>query len=178
MDFADIVKRLEEAVPGAVVEQVDDETVTRDPFVVVAADKLRDAMTALRDDSALRFDILMSLGGVDYPEVQPKAKKKSDPPPEPIPGRFEVVYHMLSTIENQRLVVKVKLPHDDKPVCPTVQDIYPTANWHERETWDLMGIHFDGHPDMRRVLCALDWVGHPLRKDYVFPTEYHGISAE
>jgi NADH-quinone oxidoreductase subunit C len=110
--------------------------------------------------------------------VQPKAKKKDEPPPPPIPGRFELVYHLLSTVHNHRLVVKVKLAHDERPSAPTVSDLYPTANWHERECWDLMGVHFDGHPDMRRVLCAMDWVGHPLRKDYVFPKEYHGISCE
>lgn len=178
MNFTEIAARVRTLCPEAVTEEVTDEEATKDPFLVVAADTLREVMRQLQGDAELQFDLLLSIGAVDYPAVQPKAKKKSDPPPAPVPGRFELVYHMLSSIKNHRLVVKIKLPHDDRPVAPTLHDIYPTANWHEREAWDLMGIHFDGHPDMRRVLCALDWEGHPLRKDYVFPQEYHGISCE
>ncbi|MAE76848.1 MAG: NADH-quinone oxidoreductase subunit C [Planctomycetes bacterium] len=178
MEFSGIVARIEEAHPSAVIEQVVDEEVTKDPFAVLDAERLREVMQTLRDDGNLAFDLLLSVAAVDYPEAQPKAKKKADPPPDPIPGRFELVYHMLSSVRNHRFVVKIKLPHVERPVAPTVCDIYPTAEWHEREAWDLMGVHFHDHPDMRRVLCVLDWVGHPLRKDYVFPTEYHGISCE
>jgi len=180
MEFEQLANRLAEICPGAIVEKVDldnPDKPTKDPYVVVAADRIVEVMDKLQTDADLRFDCLLSIGGVDYPDVMPKAKK-GQPEPELIPGRFEVVYHMLSTIKNHRFVLKVLLPHDDEPVCPTVSNVYSAANWHERETWDLMGIRFEGHPDLRRILCCEDWVGHPLRKDYVFPKEYHGISAE
>ena len=83
------------------------------------------------------------------------------------------------------MCIKVKVPRDN-PHVASVADVWPTADWHEREAYDLMGIVFDGHPDSvedsdgrhpRRILCPDDWVGHPLRKDYVFPMEYHGIPA-
>jgi len=89
--------------------------------------------------------------------------------------RFEVVYHLASLSHGHRIVLKAIVPRDD-PHIASVAAIYPTANWHERETYDLMGIVFDGHPDLRRILLPDDWEGHPLRKDYVFPESYHGIS--
>ena len=131
------------------------------------------------------FDVVTGRGGATVldgekpKKKKPKEKpKKKGEPSEKIPGRFEVVYHMLSTIKNHRFVVKLRLPHVDEPAAPTLTSVYPAADWHERETWDLVGIRFEGHPDLRRILCCEDWVGHPLRKDYVFPKEYHGISAE
>ena len=94
---------------------------------------------------------------------------------------LEIVYHLSSTLNKHTLVVKVKSPRwkDDQtgalPEIPSLVDVWKTADWHERETYDLSGIHFVGHPDLRRILCPEDWVGHPLRKDYEMPLEYHGI---
>jgi NADH-quinone oxidoreductase subunit C len=95
--------------------------------------------------------------------------------------RLEIVYHLSSIAKKHTLVVKVVLPRwrDDVegelPQVPTVCGVWRTADWHERETYDLSGIEFVGHPDLKRILCPDDWVGYPLRKDYVQPLEYHGM---
>ena len=94
---------------------------------------------------------------------------------------MEVVYHLSSTVKKHTLVLKVMLPRwkDDQPgqlpEVPSVADVWRTADWHEREVFDLSGVRFTGHPDLRRILCPEDWVGHALRKDYEMPLEYHGI---
>ena len=112
----------------------------------------------LRAEPALRLDWLQCLSGVDY---------AAD-------GKMCVVYDLWSFDLRHGMAVKVYCPRED-PRVPSVVRLWPAANWHERETFDLVGIMFDGHPDLRRILCADDWEGHPLRKDYVFPREYHGI---
>jgi NADH-quinone oxidoreductase subunit C len=86
--------------------------------------------------------------------------------------RFEAVYHLYSFASNTYLELHVEVPRD-KPVLATVSDVWPAADWHEREAWDMMGIRFEGHPDLRRILLPDDWVGHPLRKDYVDSVENH-----
>jgi NADH-quinone oxidoreductase subunit C len=94
---------------------------------------------------------------------------------------MEVVYHLSSYTHKHRFVLKVTLPRwkGDKagelPEVPSVTGLWSTADWHEREVFDLCGVHFTGHPDLTRILLSEDWVGHPLRKDYEFPLEYHGI---
>jgi NADH-quinone oxidoreductase subunit C len=108
-----------------------------------------------RDDPALRFDMLMDLTAVDqltYPD------REEGP-------RFEVVYHLYSVPENHRLRIKVGVEEDD-PVVPSAVPLWAIADWYEREVWDMFGIRFDGHPDLRRLLMYEEFVGHPLRKDY------------
>jgi NADH-quinone oxidoreductase subunit C len=147
-----------------------------DPFVVVEPADLLEVCRFLRDDSRLKFEILAVISGVDYLEIDPKkvAKAGFDP-------HVEVVYHFQSFTHRHRFVLKVMLPRwkGDKagelPELPSVTPLWASADWHEREVYDLMGIWFTGHPDLRRILLAEDWVGHPLRKDYEFPLEYHGI---
>ena len=98
--------------------------------------------------------------------------------------RVEVVYHLYSFSLRHTLVLKVKLPRwqggiaGELPGLPTVSGVWAVADWHEREAFDLVGVNFIGHPDLRRILCSEDWVGHPLRRDYEFPLEYHGIRAK
>jgi NADH-quinone oxidoreductase subunit C len=147
-----------------------------DPFALVDALFLIDVCRFLKDDPQLRFDMLNCITGVDYLEPDPKKAAKAGFEPH-----LEVVYHFSSTIHRHRIVVKVTLPRwkDDKPgelpEVPSLSEIWPAANWHERETYDLCGVWFTDHPDLTRILLAEDWEGHPLRKDYEYPLEYHGI---
>ncbi len=147
-----------------------------DPWIQVAPESLLDVCRYLKDDTALRFDMLNCISGVDYFHADPKKQAKAGWEPH-----MEVVYHLSSIPRRQRLVLKVELPRwkDDQegqlPELPSTCSIWRTADWHEREVFDLCGVHFTGHTDLRRILCPEDWVGHPLRKDYEMPLEYHGI---
>jgi NADH-quinone oxidoreductase subunit C len=147
-----------------------------DPFVVVEPDSLIEICRFLRDDARLQFSILNCISGVDYLEPDPKKAPKAGYDPH-----TEVVYHLSSFALKHRFVLKVSLPRwkDNKPgelpEVPSLTGLWRTADWHEREVYDLSGIYFTGHPDLTRILLADDWVGHPLRKDYEFPLEYHGI---
>ena len=129
---------------------------------------LHDICLFLKDDESLLVDYLNCLSGVDH------GSEKNE---------LEVVYHLSSLIREIRLVLSVKIPRhgqDDNylPTVPSVSDIWAAADWHEREAWDLLGIHFEGHPDLRRILLPDDWEGHPLRKDYVAQEFYHDIKVK
>src|SRR3954449_3815227 len=147
-----------------------------DPFVAVEPGDLFALCKYLRDEPSLRFEILSCISGVDYLELDPKKAPKAGFEPH-----TEVVYHLQSYTHRHRFVLKVLLPRwkDDKPgslpEVPSVTSLWRAADWHEREVYDLSGISFTGHPDLTRILLAEDWEGHPLRKDYEFPLEYHGI---
>ena len=125
--------------------------------VTVPASALVDAMTRLRDDGALRFSQLIDLCGVDWSGY---GDVGLDGP------RFSAVYHLLSLEHNARLRVRCYAPDDDFPLLPSVTDIWAGANWYEREAFDLFGIVFEGHPDLRRLLTDYGFVGHPFRKDF------------
>jgi len=147
-----------------------------DPWIEIAPDGLADVCRYLRDEPDLRFNLLNCISGVDYLETDPKKAAKADFQPH-----VEVVYHLWSIPHKRSLVLKVLLPRwkDDieghLPEVPSVAGVWSTADWHEREVYDLSGVRFVGHPNLRRILCPEDWVGHPLRKDYEMPLEYHGI---
>jgi NADH-quinone oxidoreductase subunit C len=148
-----------------------------DPFVTVDPARLVEVCTFLRDDPRLRFELLNDLSAVDYLEPDPKKAAKAGFEPH-----LEVVYHLSSfTFPGRRFTLKVVLPRwkgdvaGELPEVPSVAGVWRTADWHEREAFDLVGVRFLGHPDPRRILLADDWVGHPLRKDYEFPLEYNGI---
>lgn len=136
------------------------ETIVDDkhPRVHINAVDWRDVAAYLKTDPDLAFDWLACLGGVDY---------AAD-------GKLCVVADLWSVTHGHRFAVKIVCPRE-LPHVPSVADLWPAADWHERETWDLLGIVFDGHPDPRRILLADDWDGHPLRKDYVFPRQVNGI---
>jgi NADH-quinone oxidoreductase subunit C len=147
-----------------------------DPFAVVLPADIVDVCRLLKEDDRLSFDLLNCVSGVDYFEPDPKKAPKAGFEPH-----FEVVYHLSSFRHKHRFVLKVALPRwkDDEPGAlpevPSVSSIWNAADWHEREVYDLCGVRFTGHPDLVRILLSDDWVGHPLRKDYEFPLEYHGI---
>ena len=130
-----------------------------DPFAKISPDVIRDLCLFMRDDEKLAFDSLMCLSGVDYTG-----------------GKLGIVYHLHSMKRGHKITLKVEVPVAN-PHCGSVESIWKTANWHEREAFDLFGIVFDGHPDLRRILLPDDWEGHPLRKDYLLPEFYHGMKV-
>jgi NADH-quinone oxidoreductase subunit C len=117
--------------------------------LVVAREKIADVLTTLRQDSQCLFEVLIDICGVDYPVRE---------------RRFDVVYHLLSPRLNQR--IRVKCETDEETPVPSVVDVFPVANWFEREAYDMYGILFSGHPDLRRLLTDYGFQGHPLRKDF------------
>ncbi|HWR72237.1 MAG TPA: NADH-quinone oxidoreductase subunit C [Nitrospirota bacterium] len=151
MDPEQIAKVIEEKFPGQVLGTV---THAGQVGVNLTRDSIRDVCLFLRDEPSVRMDHLADLTAVDY------SAYPGDPGP-----RFEVVYNLISTVHRHRIRLKVRLPEED-PRIDTVSSVWNTANWHERETYDLMGIRFNGHPDLRRILLPEDWEGYPLRKEY------------
>lgn len=128
----------------------------------VAAESLLPVLTGLHTNPDFFFDQLSCLTGIDNgPEA----------------NTMEVVYHLYSIPFNRSLAIKLVVPREN-PEVPSVAHIWRTANWHEREAFDLLGIRFTGHPDLRRILMPADWEGHPLRKDYQEQTSYRGITVK
>ena len=148
MDSPTFVASLQQAAPGGEFESVP--SVDLQTTVYAPRDRLSEIALALRDHPDLRFDVLLELTAVDFFPREP---------------RFEVVYILVSTELKQRARVKVRVPGHDAHLV-TVSRVWPAANWLEREVWDLFGIVFDGHADLRRLLMPEDWEEHPLRKDY------------
>ncbi|MEE8148124.1 MAG: NADH-quinone oxidoreductase subunit C [Longimicrobiales bacterium] len=133
------------------------------PFAVVATEDLVEVAGFCKSDPGLAMDNLMCLAGVDYP--------KEEPP------RMEVVYQLYSYAHHHTFALKVHLPREN-PAVPTLEGLFGVANFHERECWDLFGIVFTGHSDMRRILLPDDWEGHPLRKDWEDPEYYNGMHVK
>jgi NADH-quinone oxidoreductase subunit C len=143
-----VLERLSERFAGLPIRRQSGPAI-RDLTLVVPADRLVEIATFLRDDSELEFAMLSWIAGVDWLPRDP---------------RFEVVYGLLSLTHRQRLTLKVEVG-EENPRLPSVTSVWPTADWHERETYDFYGIEFTGHPDLRRILLPEDWIGWPLRKD-------------
>lgn len=129
-----------------------------DPFMVVEPTAIVEVCRFLKEEPAFAMDCLSNESGVDYRD------------------RCEVVYHLFSYRHRHQAVLKVKLPREN-PTVETLENLWKSANWMEREIFDLVGVNFEGHSDLRRILMPEDWPGHPLRKDFVEPLEYHGIST-
>lgn len=131
-----------------------------DSWIAVSPAIFLEVAKTLRDDDKLRFNNLMCLSGVHY-------QKENE---------LGVTYHLDSTIHGHKVVIKVRVP-EDEPIVPSVESLWKTANWHEREAYDLLGVQFRGHPDLRRILTPQDWEGHPLRKDYEQQETYRNITT-
>lgn len=136
------------------------------PIVVVNPVYLKEIALFLRDTEGCYFDFLSNISAVDYyPE-----------------NRFAVVYHLASIPYQLQLTLKVEIENEraltELPEIPSVSEVWRTADWHEREAFDLMGVYFTGHPDLRRILLPDDWEGYPLRKDYEEAETYHGIAVK
>ena len=130
----------------------------KDAWFQIEPYSIEEVCAKLKTDSELHFDYLECITGIDYPDDK----------------KIAVVYHVYSYEEKHRVVLKCFLDRDD-PALPTVSNVWRTANWQERECFDLLGVLFDGHPDLRRLLLPDDWEGYPLRKDYEEADDYHGI---
>ena len=143
---------------GVFGERLASVTVERDEVTaVVTAERMLEVLAELRDRPELRFDMLIDVCGVDYRGFAQDAYEGP---------RYAAVYHLLSLPHNRRLRVRAFAADDDFPVLSSVVDLWPTANWFEREAFDLYGIVFTGHPDLRRLLTDYGFVGHPFRKDF------------
>lgn len=145
-----VVARLKETFGESIVEA---HAHRGDVTAVVTAARYHEAVQFLRDDPECSFDFLTDLAGLD------RLKMKQKP-------RFEVVLHLYSRKTNSRFRLKTRPENDREPKLESIVDLYPAANWPEREVFDMFGVHFDGHPDLRRILMYDEFVGHPLRKDY------------
>lgn len=137
------------------------------PYLTVSAERLVELCQFLRDDDQLFFDLLACVTGIDNGLEA---------------NTIEVIYHLTSIPYEHNLTLKVIVPRNAEakrlPSVPSIAHIWRTADWHEREAFDLVGIHFQNHPDLRRILLPTDWVGHPLRTDYQEEEQYHGIKTK
>ena len=150
MEPLQIAQKIKEAFPA----EVTDISQFRDQVSVhLKKDRIHDICLRLHDDPEFDFDYLVDVCGVDYLGRKEKAQ------------RFEVVYHLYSMAQKHFIRLRAQVPEEDA-VIRSVTSIWRGADWHERECFDLMGISFEGHPDLRRILLPEDWEGHPLRKDY------------
>lgn len=130
------------------------------PGLQVAREKIVDLSRFLKETPELRFEMLTSLAGLDLPE-----------------GVLRTSYHLYSFKLDLLLPLHVDVTRED-PKTPTISGVWPSADWYERESWDLVGIVYEGHPDLRRIMLPEDWEGHPLRKDFVEKESYHGIPTQ
>ena len=157
MSIQEIAEKLKTKFGQAVLEMKTEGVL--DPYIKISPSDIREVASYLRDDHELSFDFLMCLSGVDYGK-----------------GTLGVVYHLFSMTKRHKITMKVEVPVDHAEV-PSVESLWPAANWHEREAYDMFGILFTGHSDLRRILLPDDWEGYPLRKDYKVPEFYQGMKV-
>jgi NADH-quinone oxidoreductase subunit C len=153
LTFKQVYEKIKEKFPEGVSSIVE---CPGDAYCVVKAEALLAIAAHLKSDSELQFDLLACVCGTD--------DRKN----------LWSVYHFYSTPKNQKAVLKVQLDRSN-PSVPSLVPLYKAADWHERETYDMYGIRYEDHPDLRRILLPEDWPGHPMLKDYEFPDEYQGI---
>ncbi len=158
MDAKEIYAALDKQFPGKVRDFNGD---VLEPYFIADGEAIVEVCRFLRDGAGLQFEVLSDLTALDWPKEE----------------KFQIVYHLFSYSQNHQAVIKVDLPRDN-PKISTVEAVWKVANWFEREVYDLFGVIFDGHSDLRRIMLPEDWTGHPLRKDYVEQEEYDGISTQ
>jgi NADH-quinone oxidoreductase subunit C len=152
--FKALREKFGDAVSDPVVDTPDKPAF--DAYVFVDVAKIFDVCAFLRTDPAMKFEHLSAIAGTDMKDA------------------IHVAYVLQSYTHKAQLIIKVKLDRDN-PACPSVEQVWKAATWHERETYDLVGVTFTGHGDLRRLLLPDDWKGHPLRKDYTEEADYHGM---
>ncbi len=158
MEAQQVFTCLEQRFSGAVHDFKGD---VAEPYLLVDGALIVDVCRFLRDDAALNFEVLSDLTALDWPKEE----------------KIQVVYHLYSYTHRHQIVLKVDLPRAN-PKLVTVEGVWKVANWFEREVYDLFGVIFEHHSDLRRIMLPDDWVGFPLRKDYVEQEEYDGISTQ
>ncbi|MGH7826201.1 MAG: NADH-quinone oxidoreductase subunit C [Candidatus Binatia bacterium] len=158
MEGKEIYDRLEKQFPGKVRDFKGD---VIEPYCSIDPQVIVEVCRFLRDESSVKFEALSDLTALDWPKEE----------------KIQLVYHLYSYSYKHQMVLKVDLPRDN-PMAPTVERVWKVANWFEREVFDLFGVIFEGHSDLRRIMLPEDWIGHPLRKDYVEQEEYDGISTQ
>jgi NADH-quinone oxidoreductase subunit C len=146
MTLEELSSHIDAKLPGAILQRT---IALGELTLVVSPADIPRVLTALRDDAQCLFEVLIDICGVDYPERE---------------KRFDVVYHLLSPRRNQR--IRIKCEADEDTAVPSAVAVFPAANWFEREAYDLFGILFSGHPDLRRILTDYGFQGHPMRKDF------------
>ena len=156
MTAAEIYDNLKAKFGDAVVEAKLD---AMQPWIVVAPGRTKEIALLLRDDAEMQFDYMMCLSGVDYNN-----------------GQLGIVYHLFSMLHKHKIVLKAFCTKEN-PHVQSVTAVWGTANWHEREAYDMYGIIIDEHPDLRRILLPYDWEGYPLRKDFKTPEFYNGMKV-
>lgn len=154
MNFEDIQAKVQASFPAAVVGIEENKP---DKAIKIKPENIIEVVRYFRDE--LQFETLGDLCAVDYPALP----------------AFCVVYHLQSYTHKMIVCLKCYLPREDKTSLPSITPLFKAANWFEREAFDMVGIHFSGHPELRRILCPEDWVGHALRKDYKTPDYYNGM---
>lgn len=157
MTTQEISENLNARHPGSILETKIEGVL--DPYIKIAPTHWMEVASALRDAPEMDFDFLMCLSGVDWGK-----------------GILGVVYHLFSTTNRQKVTVRIDLPLAEATVA-SIASIWPSADWHEREVYDMFGITFSGHPDLRRILLPEDYPGHPLRKDFKVPEFYQGMKV-
>ena len=156
MQAQEIFDKLKENFVDSIIEIAGESP--SDAYIVVNKDNIFNICQAMRDSEGFDFNYLTNLSGMDYKD------------------KLGVIYHLYSLNHRHSIVVKAYLDREN-PTIHSVESLWKTANWHEREAYDLFGIVFEGHPNLIRILCPYDWEGYPLRKDYVEPEYYHGIKV-
>lgn len=175
MRGSSFLEKASSELPGAIIGS---NLEAIDPWIEVVAERIAEVSQWLKKTPESLFDSLECITAIDW--FEPDAKKAAKVQWKP---HIEMVYHLWSTVARASIVMKTNLPRwkgdvvGQLPEIPSVTGVWRTADWHEREVFDLSGIFFIGHPDLRRILCPEDWVGYPLRRDYEMPLEYHGIRA-
>jgi len=169
MTFSDLKALLVQTFGAAVI--VGENAQAIQPSLTIATDRIAEVCRFLHENEQTYFDLLECLTALDN---------------GPESNTFEIIYHLCSIPYEHALVLKIVFPRNESTPdaanqiaqVPTVSHIWRTADWHEREAYDLFGIHFAGHSDLRRILLPADWQGHPLRKDYTEQDKYHGIQVK
>ena len=158
MDATEIYGSLEKLFPRKVRDFKAD---VREPYLFVDPAAIVEVCRFLHNAPGFRFEVLSDLTAIDWPKEE----------------KIQIVYHLFSYTHNHQIVLKVDLPRDN-PRVATLENVWKVANWFEREVYDLFGVIFEGHSDLRRIMLPEDWVGYPLRKDYLEQEEYDGISTQ